>query len=187
VRITSFGVPTEMERRHHFLWRVRKGLPGPGVVAIFNRSHYEDVGVARVHGLAEPDVIERRYAAINRFERRAVDAGTTVLKCWLHLSYDEQRERLLARVADPAKRWKFSEHDLDERARWAEYMAAYETAIARCSTPEAPWYVVPADRKWYRNWAVARLLVETLDGLGLRYPEPLLDVERLEQRLAPPG
>lgn len=187
VRVTSFRAPTETERRHHFLWRVRPALPGPGMVAVFNRSHYEDVGVVRVHGLAEPAEIERRYAAINRFEQRAADAGTTVVKCWLHISYDEQRERLLARAHDPTKRWKFNVGDLAERARWAEYMSAYETAIARCSTDAAPWYVVPADRKWYRDWAVGRLLVETLDELGLRYPEPPLDVAAVEARLAPPG
>jgi polyphosphate kinase 2 (PPK2 family) len=109
------------------------------------------------------------------------------VKCWLHISYDEQRERLLARLDDPSKRWKFSERDVAERARWAAYMAAYETAIARCSTDEAPWYVVPADRKWYRDWAVARILVETLERMDPRYPEPPLDVETLRARLAPPG
>jgi PPK2 family polyphosphate:nucleotide phosphotransferase len=185
VAITSFRAPTEQERRHHFLWRIRKGLPVRGQVAIFNRSHYEDVGIVRVHGWAEPDVIERRYAEINRFEQRLADAGTTVVKCWLHLSYDEQRERLLARLDDPTKRWKFNPDDLAERARWADYMAAYETAIARCSGA-APWYVVPADRKWYHNFAVARLLVETLGGLGLAYPDPPLDVPALRARLAPP-
>ncbi len=187
VRITSFKQPTATERRHHFLWRVRRALPRPGEVGIFNRSQYEDVGVVRVHGLAPPEVIERRYAEIERFERRLADNGTTVVKCWLHISYDEQRERLLARLDDPAKRWKFRERDVDERARWADYLAAYETAIARCSTDAAPWYVVPADRKWYRNWAVARLLVEHLDALGLSYPEPDLDVAALKARLAPPG
>jgi PPK2 family polyphosphate:nucleotide phosphotransferase len=185
--ITSFRAPTEAEARHHFLWRIRKGLPVPGQVAIFNRSHYEDVGIVRVHGLVPPDVIERRYAEIDRFERRVAESGTTVVKCWLHLSYDEQRERLLARLDDPAKRWKFSERDVAERAHWAEYMAAYETAIARCSTDAAPWYVVPADRKWYRDWAVARILVETLEQMDPRYPEPPLDVETLRARLAPPG
>jgi PPK2 family polyphosphate:nucleotide phosphotransferase len=186
-RITSFRVPTEQEAKHPFLWRVRKGLPAPGEVAIFNRSHYEDVGVVKVHGLVEPEVIERRYAEINRFERRAAESGTVIVKCWLHISYDEQRERLLARLTDPDKRWKFQEGDLAERARWAEYMAAYETAIARCSTDEAPWYVLPADRKWYRNWAVSRLLTETMSAMGLAYPDPGLDVAALTKRLAPPG
>jgi PPK2 family polyphosphate:nucleotide phosphotransferase len=186
-RITSFRVPTDVEARHHFLWRVRKGLPAPGEVAIFNRSHYEDVGIVKVHGLVPPETIEKRYAEINRFERRVAESGTVVVKCWLHISYDEQRERLLARLDDPDKRWKFHEGDLAERARWTEYMAAYETAIARCSTDEAPWYVVPADRKWYRNWAVSRLLVETLGGMGLGYPDPGLDVAALTKRLAPPG
>ena len=187
VRITSFKVPTEREARHHFLWRIRNALPAPGQIGIFNRSHYEDVGVVRVHGLAPAATIERRYGEINRFERRLAEGGTEIVKCWLHLSYDEQRERLLARLADPTKRWKFKESDIDERARWADYLAAYETAIARCSTDEAPWYVVPADRKWYRNWAVTRLLLEHLGGMGLTYPDPHLDVERLAARLAPPG
>jgi PPK2 family polyphosphate:nucleotide phosphotransferase len=185
--VTSFRAPTEAEARHPFLWRVRRRLPVAGQVGIFNRSHYEDVGIVRVHGLVPPETVERRYAEINRFEQRVADSGTTVVKCWLHISYDEQRERLLARLDDPAKRWKFNETDIAERAHWAEYMAAYETAIARCATDAAPWYVVPADRKWYRNWAVARLLVETLDAMGPRYPEPPLDVPALKKRLAPPG
>jgi PPK2 family polyphosphate:nucleotide phosphotransferase len=187
VRITSFGVPTKVERKHHFLWRIRKGVPVPGQIAVFNRSHYEDVGVVRVHELVPPEAIERRYGEINRFEQRLADDGVVVVKCWLHISYEEQRERLLARLADPAKRWKFQEGDLAERARWADYMSAYETAIARCSTDAAPWYVIPADRKWYRNWAVARLLVEHLETLGLHYPDPLLDLDGLKTRLAPPG
>ena len=186
VRITSFKVPTERERRHHFLWRIRNALPEPGEIGIFNRSHYEDVGVVRVHGLASAATVEKRYGEINRFEQRLVAGGTTVVKCWLHISYDEQRERLLARLDDPTKHWKFREKDIDERARWSDYMAAYETAIARCSTDEAPWYVVPADRKWYRNWAVTRLLLEHLGALGLAYPDPGLDVDRLRRRLAPP-
>ena len=186
VRVTSFKVPTEEERRHSFLWRIRRALPAPGQVAVFNRSHYEDVGVVKVHGLAPADEIERRYDAINRFERQVVASGTTVVKCWLHISYDEQRERLLARLDDKDKRWKFNERDLDERARWHDYLAAYETAIARCSTDDAPWYVVPADRKWYRNWAVSRLLVEHLDELDLAYPRPDLDVAALRKRLAAP-
>jgi PPK2 family polyphosphate:nucleotide phosphotransferase len=185
--VTSFRAPTEAEARHPFLWRVRRRLPVAGQVGIFNRSHYEDVGIVRVHGLVPPETVERRYAEINRFEQRVAGSGTTVVKCWLHISYDEQRERLLARLDDPAKRWKFNETDIAERAHWAEYMAAYETAIARCTTDAAPWYVVPADRKWYRNWAVARLLVETLDAMGPRYPEPPLDVPALKKRLAPPG
>ena len=187
VRVTSFRVPTDEERRHGFLWRVRKALPEPGQVAVFNRSHYEDVGVVRVKGLAEPDVVERRYGEINRFEERLAESGTVVVKCWLHISYDEQRERLLARLDNPAKRWKFSEKDVDERGRWADYMAAYETAIARCSTDAAPWYIVPSDRKWYRNWAVSRLVVEQLATLGLAYPDPGLDVPALKARLAPPA
>lgn len=184
VRITSFRTPTEAERRHDFLWRIRRALPEPGQIGIFNRSHYEDVGIVRVHDLAPPEEIERRYGAINRFEQRLVSSGTVVVKCWLHVSYDEQRERLLARLDDPAKRWKFREQDLAERARWDEYVVAYETAIARCSTDAAPWYVVPADHKWYRNWAVASLLLDHLDAMGLRYPEPDLDIKALRRRLA---
>ncbi len=182
VSITSFKQPTPEERRHSFLWRIRRALPGPGQIAIFNRSQYEDVLVARVNRLAAPAVIERRYGQINRFEAGLAAAGTPVLKFFLHISPEEQRERLLNRLDRPDKRWKFSPGDLEVRARWAAYQAAYELVLRRCSAP-APWYVIPADHKWFRNWAISRILMETLQEMDPRYPKPRLDLRRLEGRL----
>ena len=186
VEVASFKQPTEEELAHDFLWRIDKRLPVPGEVVIFNRSHYEDVLVVRVHELVPQDVWAARYEQINEWEAKVAGSGTTIVKCFLHISYDEQRERLLARLDDPEKHWKFNEGDIDERARWDDYQAAYEDAIAKCSTDAAPWFVVPADRKWYRNWAVANLLAETLEKLDPRYPRPELDVPRLRARLTPP-
>ena len=169
VRIHSFKRPTAEELRHHFLWRVRRALPEPGMIGIFDRSHYEDVLVVRVHRLATPEVVEKRYGEIARFEAGLADQGYGLVKCFLHISYDEQRERLLARLADPDKHWKFNEGDLAERRRWADYQEAYRIALERCSTPRAPWYAVPADRKWYRNWAIGRLLLETVRELDPQF------------------
>ena len=179
LRITSFKQPTPAELKHHFLWRVRRALPEPGYLGIFNRSHYEDVLIVRVHDLAP---WEGRYEEINRFEDKA---GVTWIKCMLHISRDEQRARLLARLDDPDKRWKFNEGDLAERAHWDDYAAAYQDALARCDTDAAPWYVVPADRKWYRNWAIQQLLLETLRELDPQYPEREdLDVPALVKKLS---
>ena len=183
VLLTSFKAPTPEERRHGFLWRIRKRLPEPGYVGIFNRSHYEDVLVVRVHDLAKPDVIERRYRQINDFEKKLVRSGTRIVKFMLHISYEEQRRRLLDRLKDPDKHWKFSEHDIDERAYWDDYQSAYGIAISRCSTDWAPWYVIPADDKDYRNWAVASILIETLEEMDPEYPHPKLDIPRLMKRL----
>jgi PPK2 family polyphosphate:nucleotide phosphotransferase len=183
VSVTPFKAPTPEEKRHGFLWRIRKHLPQPGFVQIFNRSHYEDVLIARVHNLAAPDVIERRYGQINEFEKELVKSGTRVVKFMLHISYDEQRKRLLDRLYDPNKHWKFSEHDIDERAFWDDYQSAYGIAVSRCSTQWAPWYVVPANDKAYRDWAVAQVLVETLEEMDSQYPHPRLDSKRLERRL----
>jgi PPK2 family polyphosphate:nucleotide phosphotransferase len=183
VLITPFKQPTPQEKRHGFLWRIRKRLPVPGDIGIFNRSHYEDVLIARVHKLAPPAVIERRYELINAFEKQLARSGTRIVKLCLHISYAEQRKRLLERLKDPTKRWKFSEHDIDERAYWDEYMSAYSLAISRCSTPQAPWYVIPADDKVYRNWAVTKILSETLQEMNPRYPQPKLDIPRLVKRL----
>ena len=183
VDITTFKAPTPEEKRHNFLWRIRKRLPEPGFVGIFNRSHYEDVLIARVHELAPEKVIERRYGQINDFERELVRSGTRVVKFMLHISYDEQRKRLLDRLKDPDKHWKFSEHDVDERAYWDDYMSAYSLALTHCSTKWAPWYVVPADDKDYRNWAVARILIEVLEEMDPEYPRPKLDIPRLTRRL----
>jgi PPK2 family polyphosphate:nucleotide phosphotransferase len=183
VNITSFKQPTPEERRHGFLWRIRKRLPEDGQIAIFNRSHYEDVLIARVHALAKPPIIERRYGVINRFERELVRGGTKIVKICLLISYDEQRRRLLERLGDPDKHWKFKETDIDERAYWDDYMSAYSIAISQCSTPWAPWYVVPANDKDYRNWAISGLLAEVMDEMNPRYPHPKLDIPRLVKRL----
>ena len=185
VEVSSFKKPTEEELTHHFLWRIERKLPAPGEVMVFDRSHYEDVLIVRVRSLVPEQVWRARYDEIESFERRIATAGTTIVKCMLHISRDEQRERLLARLDDPSKHWKFNEGDLDERARWPDYMAAYDDAIRECSTDMAPWYVIPADRKWYRNWAISKLLVETLERLDPRFPQPDLDVEALKARLTP--
>lgn len=183
VLITSFKAPSPEERRHGFLWRIRRRLPQVGDIGIFNRSHYEDVLIARVHSLARPAVIARRYQQINAFEKEVAASGTRIVKLCLHISYAEQRKRLVERLKNPDKLWKFSEHDVDERAYWDDYMSAYGLAIMRCSTPYAPWYVVPADDKVYRNWAVTRILIETLEEMNPRYPHPKLDIPRLLKRL----
>ena len=182
-RVVSFKAPTPQEAAHHFLWRIKKRLPTAGEVVIFNRSHYEDVLAAKVKKLAPPEVIEGRYSQINRFERKLVDSGTTVVKFCLLISFEEQRERLLERLRDPSKRWKFREGDLDDRARWDEYQAAYQAALTRCSTAGAPWYVIPANRKWYRDWVVGRILIEVLKEMNPEYPVVDLDIAALEQRL----
>jgi len=169
-RVVSFKVPSEEERSHDFLWRVHAKTPAQGEVAVFNRSHYEDVLVVRVHDLVPEDVWRPRYDFINEFEANLAAAGTRIVKVFLHISKDEQAVRLQARLDDPTKHWKFRKADLDERARWDDYMVAFEEAIARTSTDAAPWFVVPADRKWYRNWAVSRILVETLDDMDPQYP-----------------
>jgi len=186
VDVAAFKKPTEEELAHDFLWRIDQHLPDPGEIVVFDRSHYEDVLVVRVHGLVDEPTWRARYDRINAFERGVVEAGTTIVKCFLHISYDEQRERLLARLDDPTKHWKFRERDIDERALWQDYMAAYDDAIARCSTDEAPWFVIPADHKWYRDWAIGTLLVETLERMDPRYPPTDLDVPALKARLAPP-
>jgi PPK2 family polyphosphate:nucleotide phosphotransferase len=186
VQYSSFAKPTAEELEHDFLWRIRKRLPTPGVIGVFDRSHYEDVLVARVHQLVEPHVLEARYDQINEFERELVEAGTTVLKVFLHISFDTQRERLLARLDNPDKHWKFQEADITERARWADYQAAFQVMLERCDTEDAPWFVVPSNSKPYRNWAVAELLRETLVSLDPHYPRPGLDVKSLKRRLKPP-
>jgi PPK2 family polyphosphate:nucleotide phosphotransferase len=183
VRVTAFGRPTRDELRHDFLWRIRRTLPPAGSIGVFDRSHYEDVVSVRVRGTVERRTWMRRYGSINRFEAGLVDGGTRVVKCFLHISAAEQRERLLARLDDPTKRWKFSPGDLDDRARWEDYLDAYADALERCNTEAAPWYVVPADRKWYRNWAVTLLMIEQLEEMDLRWPEPAYYVEEQRARL----
>ena len=183
-RVTAFRAPTPEELEHHFLWRIRRALPMTGQIGIFNRSHYEDVVVVRVKDLVPREVWSARYGEINAFERELLEEGSvSVLKVFLHISRDEQRERLLARLDDPRKRWKFNPSDLEDRARWEEFQLAYQDALERCSTAIAPWHVVPADRKWHRDWAVASLLVETLEAMDPRFPEPKFDVEEMRRRL----
>ncbi|QIX26987.1 polyphosphate kinase 2 family protein [Nocardioides sp. JQ2195] len=183
VRITSFKAPTQEELEHDFLWRIRKAVPAPGYIGVFDRSHYEDVLVGRVRELATPEEIEHRYAAINSFEKELVDDGVILIKCMLHISADEQKERLLARLDDPTKFWKFNPGDIDERALWPAYQRAYELAIEKTNTEHAPWYVVPSDRKWFRNLAVGELLIEALRAMDLAWPEADFDVEEQKARL----
>jgi PPK2 family polyphosphate:nucleotide phosphotransferase len=186
VHYAAFGPPTREERRHDFLWRIRRELPRPGHLGVFDRSHYEDIVSVRVRGTVDRRTWMRRYGSINRFEAELAANGTRVVKCFLHISAEEQRERLLARLDDPAKRWKFSPGDLDDRERWEDYLVAYADALERCDTEAAPWRVVPADRKWYRNWAVTTLLIEQLEEMALRWPDPSYDVEAQRARLLKP-
>jgi PPK2 family polyphosphate:nucleotide phosphotransferase len=187
VRVANFKVPTSLELDHDYLWRVHQKLPARGELVIFNRSHYEDVLVVRIHELVEKEVWQKRFDHINDFERMLADEGTTILKFYLHISKDEQKERLLARLDEPDKRWKFNPGDLKERDRWPEYQAAYAEAIARTSTIWAPWYVVPADRKWFRNLVVASVLVKTLERLDTEPPQPLEAQEVATYRAALAG
>ncbi|WP_030741754.1 phosphate--nucleotide phosphotransferase [Streptomyces sp. NRRL S-31] len=182
-RIRAFKAPTEEERQHDFLWRVRGALPAPGEIGIFDRSHYEDVLIARVRHLATPAEVGSRYGLINDFERELAEEGVTLVKCFLHISYEEQKRRLLRRLERPDKHWKFAPSDIDERALWPAYQEAYELALERCAAPYAPWYLVPADHKWYRNWAISRLLLEHLRELDPRYPEAGFDVAECRERL----
>lgn len=170
VRVTSFRRPSENELEHDFLWRVHQMCPGAGEIGIFNRSHYEDVVAVRVRGIAGEDVWRPRFKAICDFERMLVDAGTTVVKLFLHISPEEQLERFRARIDTPEKRWKFRAGDLDDRALWAEFMTAYSQAINETSTEHAPWYVIPANKKWYRDFAVATIVRETLRSMNPQYP-----------------
>lgn len=170
VKVTPFGKPSELELSHDYLWRVHDAVPRKGVIGVFNRSHYEDVLVAKVRALAPPEVIEQRYEQINAFEKHLTENGVTILKFMLHISKDEQRERLQARLDDPAKHWKFNPGDLEDRKLWDDFQAAYETALDRCSTPHAPWRVVPADKKWQRNAFIAAIVRGTLEEMNPTYP-----------------
>ncbi|MFJ9315613.1 PPK2 family polyphosphate kinase [Pimelobacter simplex] len=183
VRITSFKAPTREELAHDFLWRITKALPEVGMVGVFDRSHYEDVLIARVRELAPKDEIERRYDAINAWEAELAAEGTTIIKCMLHISAAEQKERLLARLDDETKYWKYNPGDVDERELWPAYQEAYEIAIARTNTEVAPWHVVPADKKWYRNLAIGTLLLDALRSFDLGWPPADFDVEHEKRRL----
>ncbi|MGD9960098.1 PPK2 family polyphosphate kinase [Nocardioides sp.] len=183
VRITSFKAPTAEEKAHDFLWRIERALPSPGFIGVFDRSHYEDVLIARVRGFAAADEIERRYGAINDFEQGLVDQGVQLVKCMLHISPDEQKARLLARLDDPTKYYKYNPGDLDERALWPAYREAYEIALERTNTDAAPWHVVPSDKKWFRNLAIGQLLLEALREIEPRWPAADFDVETERKRL----
>ncbi len=179
VQVTSFGVPTTEELAHDYLWRVHRAVPPRGCIGIFNRSHYEDVLIVRVHALVPRDVWKERYQQINAFERLLTESGTTILKFFLYIDKDEQKQRLQARLADPAKQWKFNIGDLAERKRWDDYMAAYEDALSECSPDHAPWFVVPANRKWYRNYVLMRIIVEALEEMKPQYPPPAEGLDKV--------
>lgn len=180
VRVTGFKVPTEEELAHDFLWRIHKVAPRRGMIGIFNRSQYEDVLVVRVQGLVPKSVWRKRYRRINEFERTLAESGTTIVKFFLCISKEEQAERLRERQERPDKHWKFAPGDLEARKSWDRYMEAYEEALTRCNTRYAPWYAIPADRKWYRNLAVSEVLVQTMESMGLRYPDPVPDIDKYE-------
>ena len=184
IKHTAFKQPTAEERRHPFLWRIRNALPAPGQIGVFDRSHYEDVLVVRVHDLVPRATWSRRYSQINRFEKSVTDDGTTIVKVMLHISNAEQKQRLAERLDRPDKYWKFNPGDIDERERWADYMEAYQAAIDKCSTDAVPWFVVPADRKWYARLAVTNLVLEALEGLAPQWPAASFDVKEQQQRLA---
>ena len=181
VRVVSFKTPSPEEASHDFLWRVHRGTPAKGEIAVFNRSHYEDVLVVRVHKLVPKSVWSGRYDQINAFEQELTAEGTHILKFFLHISKEEQLKRFKARLDEPAKRWKISEADYAERKHWDEYISAYDDALSRCSTEHAPWFVIPSDHKWFRNLAIARIVVEQLESLGMRYPKPTIDLDRVRR------
>jgi PPK2 family polyphosphate:nucleotide phosphotransferase len=181
-RVHAFKVPSREEAAHDFLWRAHVQAPRRGEIVVFNRSHYEDVLVVRVHGLVPKDVWSKRYELINEFERNLVAGGTHVIKFFLHISPEEQLDRFRQRLEDPARQWKISESDYTERALWPAYIAAYEEALARTSTKEAPWYVIPANHKWVRNLAVSRIMVETLESLGMRLPKPSVNLDEIRAK-----
>jgi PPK2 family polyphosphate:nucleotide phosphotransferase len=174
-RVTSFKQPSALELSHDFLWRIHQAVPARGEIGIFNRSHYESVLVERVHKLVPKAVWARRYEQINEFEQLLAASGVTVLKFFLHISKQEQRERLRARLDDPTKLWKFNPGDLQERKLWKDYMTAYEDALSRCSTAAAPWFIIPANKKWMRNLAVSQILLETFERLKPKFPRPRID------------
>ncbi len=187
VRIASFVKPTAEEQEEHFLERVRRAVPQAGQLGVFDRSHYEDVMVPMALGTEDDETIDRRIEEINEFEAELVESGTTIVKCMLNISFDEQRERFLRRLRRDDKRWKFSEADLETRRHWNAFQTAYGNTIARTTSDIAPWYVIPADHKWYRNWVIAKLLLATFDTMGASYPQPDFDLDDLRARLAPPN
>ncbi|MDA2891712.1 polyphosphate kinase 2 family protein [Mycolicibacterium sp. BiH015] len=180
----SFGKPTPEELSHHYLWRIRKALPRPGHIGVFDRSHYEDVLIVRVHNLVPPDVWEPRYDEINAFERELVDSGTTLVKVAMFVSLDEQKKRLAERLERPDKYWKYNPGDIDERMKWPLYQQAYQAMLDQTSTDYAPWHIVPCNRKWYSRLAILELLIEALKGLNMSWPPADFDVEAEKKRLA---
>jgi PPK2 family polyphosphate:nucleotide phosphotransferase len=181
--VISFKVPTRHELSRDYLWRVHQHTPAQGDIVVFNRSHYEDVLVVRVHNLVPESVWQKRYQHINEFERLLVEEGATILKFFLHISKQRQAERLLARLDRPTKRWKFNPADLDERKHWDDYKGAFEAMLSKTSTPWAPWYVIPSDRKWYRNMTVASIIVDTLENLGMQFPKEVPDIDSYRDKL----
>ncbi|MDP5227085.1 MULTISPECIES: polyphosphate kinase 2 family protein [Arthrobacter] len=177
VHLKAFKAPTDQEKAHDFLWRIEKEVPEAGMVGVFDRSHYEDVLIHRVHGWADEAELERRYAAINDFESRLMEQGTTLVKVMLHISKDEQKDRLLARLHDPAKHWKYTTNDLAERGFWDDYQAAFQIMLEKTSTAAAPWHVIPANRKWYARIAVQQLLIDALERIGPQWPAADFDVD----------
>jgi PPK2 family polyphosphate:nucleotide phosphotransferase len=184
IKYASFGKPTEEELAHDFLWRIERQLPTAGHIGVFDRSHYEDVLIVRVHDLVPPDVWDKRYEIINDFEKRLVHDGTTIIKVAMFVSLDEQKKRLSERLDRPDKFWKYNPADIDERLLWPKYQEAYQAMLERTSTPEAPWHVIPCDRKWYSRLAITELLIEALEGLDLAWPPADFDVEAEKKRLA---
>lgn len=176
--VASFKAPSALELGHDYLWRYHLRTPARGMITIFNRSHYESVLVERVHGIAPKEVWSERYEQINEFERMLSSEGTMILKCFLHISRKEQKERLEKRLADPDRNWKFDVQDLKERELWKDYQEAYEDALLRCSTKRAPWYIIPADKKWFRNWLVSDLIRRALESMDLHYPPPMKGIRR---------
>ncbi len=183
VRVANFKAPSPVELAHDYLWRVHAQVPARGELVVFNRSHYEDVLVVRVHNLVPPEVWKKRYDQINEFERLLTEEGTTILKFYLHIDPDEQKKRLIERIEDPKKQWKFNPGDLEERKLWGQYMAAFEEMLEKTSTRDAPWYVIPADDNWYRNLAVASIIVKTLEDLKMKYPQPVEDIAQYKDVL----
>jgi PPK2 family polyphosphate:nucleotide phosphotransferase len=177
--VTPFKVPSAEELDHDFLWRIHHEVPPRGDIGIFNRSHYEEVLVVRVHNLVSRKVWSERYKQINRFERFLSENHVKILKFFLHISKDEQKKRLLERLADPAKNWKMHPQDLKERRRWKDYMEAYEEALRECSTEEAPWFIIPANKKWFRDLAVSQLIIETLESFDMKFPKPSFDPKKM--------
>lgn len=183
VQLAAFKAPTKEELSHDFLWRIRRELPDAGMIGVFDRSHYEDVLVARVDELVEPEVWRRRYDRINSFEAELAASGTVIVKFFLHISPKVQQERLVARLDDPEKHWKFDPSDIAARAKWGDYQQAYTDVLERCNPDIAPWYVIPADHKWYRNWAVAQILLETLRSMNITWPAVDFDVDEQRHKL----